>query len=152
MDPSNITTTTAVTKISTEPKGYFYHMGDWVDMNGDGRKDFVTARSNAKAGGGELVWFEHPAEGISGKWTEHIVCSGPDVGIQVIEAPQYPHEIVVFAAEFFNEKVSVHRVSTKDGTHVQSKEIDSGSILNAYSVTYTDINGDGIKELIVNNH
>lgn len=81
MDPSNVTLTTAVTKISTEPKGYFYHMGYWVDLNGDGRKDFITARSNAKAGGGQLVWFEHPAEGISGKWTEHIVCSGPDVGI-----------------------------------------------------------------------
>jgi hypothetical protein len=152
MDPSNITLTTSVTKISTEPKGYFYHMGEWVDMNGDGRKDFVTARSNAKAGGGQLVWFEHPAEGISGEWTEHVVTSGPDVGIQVIKAPQYPNEIVVFAAEFFNEKVSVHRVSTVDGTLVQSKEIDVGTILHAYSVTYADINGDGVKELIVNNH
>jgi len=152
MDPSNVTLTTSVTKISTEPKGYFYHMGYWVDLNGDGRKDFITARSNAKAGGGQLVWFEHPAEGISGIWTEHIVCSGPDVGIQMISAPQYKSEIIIFAAEFFNEKVTLHRISTVDGSLVGSKVIDDGAILSAYSVTYADINGDGVKELIVNNH
>ena len=52
MDPSDVTITTAVTKISTEPRGFFYHMGEWVDLNGDGRKDFITARSDAKAGHG----------------------------------------------------------------------------------------------------
>ncbi len=60
MDQYDITKSTSVTKISTEPRGYFYHMGVWIDLNGDGRKDFITARSNAKAGGGQLVWFEHP--------------------------------------------------------------------------------------------
>ena len=39
-------------------------MGEWIDLNGDGRKDFLTARSNAKVNGGELVWFEHPASGL----------------------------------------------------------------------------------------
>ena len=57
-------------------------MGTWIDLNGDGRKDFITARSNAKAGGGELVWFEHPAGGLTDAvWIEHVVASGPDVGI-----------------------------------------------------------------------
>ena len=57
-------------------------MGKWVDMNGDGRKDFLTARSNAKPGCGELVWFEHPAEGLTKTpWIEHVVTSGPDIGI-----------------------------------------------------------------------
>ena len=63
-------------------------MGEWVDMNGDGRKDFLTARSNAKANGGELVWFEHPESGLtSAHWTEHVVTKGPDVGIQVVNVP-----------------------------------------------------------------
>lgn len=47
MDESDITKTESVTKISEYKKGYFYHMGTWVDLNGDGRKDFITARSNA---------------------------------------------------------------------------------------------------------
>ena len=85
IDDNDITKTTGTVKISTEPKGFFYHMGEWFDLNGDGRKDFLTARSNAKKGGGELVWFEHPAEGLSGKWIEHVVCSGPDVNFAVEE-------------------------------------------------------------------
>ena len=127
-------------------------MGEWVDMNNDGRLDFVTARSNAKAGGGELVWFEHPAEGLTdATWTEHVVTSGPDVGIQVVRVPQYKNEIVVFAAEFFNEKVSFYRVSTKTGELVDSRVIDT-TIGSAYSVTYADLNNDGSMELMVNNH
>lgn len=81
MDDDDITQTISTTKISTEPEGYFYHMGQWLDLNQDGRLDFLTARSNAQAGGGELVWFEHPKEGLEGTWNEHIVTRGPDVGI-----------------------------------------------------------------------
>lgn len=82
MDATDITLATGTFKISPKEDGYFYHMGEWIDMNGDGRKDFVTAKSNAKAGGGKLVWFEHPAAGLtSATWTEHVVTSGPDVGI-----------------------------------------------------------------------
>lgn len=50
MDASDITLATGTFEISPKKSGYFYHMGEWIDMNGDGRKDFVTARSNAKAG------------------------------------------------------------------------------------------------------
>jgi hypothetical protein len=153
MDASDVTKTESTVKISADLDGYFYHMGHWVDLNKDGRKDFITARSNAKAGGGELVWFEHPEEGLTdATWVEHVVTSGPDVGIQVIEdGPYGKHEIMVFAAEFFNEQVAFYRVSTKDGTLVDSRVIDT-EILSAYSVTYTDLNGDGEKELMVNNH
>lgn len=65
MDANDITKTTGTFKLSAKKSGYFYHMGEWVDMNGDGRKDFLTARSNAKKDGGELVWFEHPATGLT---------------------------------------------------------------------------------------
>jgi len=82
MDATDITKTTGTFKISAKNNGYFYHMGEWVDLNGDGRKDFITARSNAKAGGGQLVWFEQPAAGLTtATWTEHVICEGPDVGI-----------------------------------------------------------------------
>ena len=50
MDGENLTQTVDTIKISAPKSGYFYHMGYWVDLNGDGRKDFITARSNAKAG------------------------------------------------------------------------------------------------------
>ena len=137
--------------IAHNKDGYFYHMGEWIDLNGDGRKDFITAKSNAKEGGGRLVWYEHPEEGLEGEWIEHVVTAGPDVGIEVVEGI-WKNEIVVFAAEFFNERVSFYRVSTKDGTLVDSRIIEDGTILSAYSVTYADINGNGDMELMVNNH
>ena len=151
IDAHDITKVTGQHTITSNKDGYFYHMGEWIDLNGDGRKDFITAKSNAAAGGGRLVWYEHPKEGLEGEWIEHVVTEGPDVGIEVVEGI-YRNEIVVFAAEFFNERVAFYRVSTKDGTLVDHRIIDDKTILSAYSVTYTDLNADGVKELMVNNH
>jgi hypothetical protein len=63
-DPADVTKHTGSYKITKEKKDYFYHMGRWVDLNNDGRLDFLTARSNAKSGGGEMVWLEHPEGGL----------------------------------------------------------------------------------------
>ena len=46
----------------------------------------------------------------------------------------------------------MHRISTVDGSLVQSKVIDDSEILSAYNVAMVDLNGDGNKELLVNNH
>lgn len=43
----DVTKKQQVYQISPSKAGYFYHRGDWVDMDGDGRKDYLTARSNA---------------------------------------------------------------------------------------------------------
>ena len=49
-------------------------MGVWVDIDGDGRKDYLTARSNAKAGQGELVWYQHPVDGLlTTPWPETVI-------------------------------------------------------------------------------
>ena len=64
LNQSDVTKMSKVIQISPHKEGYFYHMGVWVDIDGDGRKDYLTARSNAKAGQGELVWFRNPQDGI----------------------------------------------------------------------------------------
>ena len=99
MDQTDLTTVIETVKISPDKDDYFYHMGEWIDMNGDGRKDFITARSNAEVGGGELVWFENPESGLDATpWTEHFVTSGPDVIFECDMFSQYNNEIVIFAA------------------------------------------------------
>lgn len=100
MDPTDITKTVETKKITAKKHSFFYHMGYWVDLNGDGRKDFITARSNAKAGEGELLWLEHPADGLDSDepWVEHVLGNIADVSIQAVEMSQYSGEIVVFAA------------------------------------------------------
>ena len=103
MDDSDITKTVKTVTLTHNKDGYFYHMGFWVDLNGDGRKDFITAKTNAKAGKGQLVWLEHPEGGLDvSSWTEHVICSGPDVGIEVDFLSEFPNEVVVFAAQFFD--------------------------------------------------
>ena len=80
------------------------------------------------------MWYEHPAEGIDAEnWTEHIIATGPDIGIEADFLPQYPGEVVVFAAEFFGQQLSLYRVSLDDGSLIGSRVIDA-TTLSAESV------------------
>lgn len=151
-DPADITKIQKRYQLTTQKSGYFYHTGKWVDMNGDGLLDFVTARSNAKADQGELIWLEHPAAGLQQTpWAEHLITTSPDVQFEIQEFPQYPNSYVIFTAEFFSKKLQVYQVS-KNGGQVLNKKLIDGAIDQAYSVQYLDVNGDGVKELLVNNH
>lgn len=112
VDNDDITNATACYTMSSNKDGYFYHMGHWIDMNGDGRLDFVTAKSNAKAGGGRLVWYEHPEGGLADMpWTEHLIVNGPDVGITIDQ--ENKNDFIVYAAQFFDESVNMYHVSKK---------------------------------------
>jgi hypothetical protein len=78
-------------------------------MNGDGRLDYVTARSNAKANQGELIWLEHPEEGLQKTpWNEHLITQGPDVMFELHEFSAYPDSYIIFSAEFFSHKLQVY--------------------------------------------
>ena len=98
MDETDVTKATKRQTMSSNTDGYFYHMGYWVDMNKDGRKDFITAKSNAKPNGGKLVWYEHPEGGLSSTdpWIEHVITTGPDVGFTTA-TNLFKGELTVFA-------------------------------------------------------
>ena len=154
MDSNDLTTVVDTVEITAKKNNYFYHMGYWVDLNGDGRKDFLTARSNSKAGHGELLWLEHPEDGLESAdtWTEHVLGNYADVAFEVQTLPEYKWEIVVFTAHFFDEALRMVRISTVDGSLVGEKTIDDTDILAAYNVSMVDLNSDGNRELLVNNH
>lgn len=82
---NDVTQDAKIIQISPHKEGYYYHFGYWIDMDGDGLKDYLTARSNSQPGQGELVWFKQPADGISsgGLWEEHFICNGPEVMFDV---------------------------------------------------------------------
>ena len=156
-DSQDITKTTKTVKITNNIDGTWYHTGNWVDMNGDGRKDLLIARTNAKAqreGDGELLWLEHPAaDALDGSaWTEHVITTGPDVWTSIDTMAAYPGELIVWSAQFFDETVSVHRVSLTDGSMIGSRVIDDNTIaMEGYKVMRgfkfhpVDLNGDGNK-------
>lgn len=70
----------------------------------------MTARTNAKAGSGQLVWFKHPVGGLSSiPWAEHVITEGPDVIFEVIQNLKgYENTFIVFASEFFNKRLTVY--------------------------------------------
>jgi hypothetical protein len=69
----------------------------------------------------------------------------------IVTFPQHTDSFYVYAAEFFNKKLSVYQIQKGTGSLTTSKVID-GQIDAAYSVKYLDIDGDGVEELLVNNH
>lgn len=144
--------------LTTKKEGWFYHMVAWRDMNGDGRLDALTARAHKPllgTGRGELLWLEQPADSplASAPWEEHVVVSGPDVIILPADDLDAggDDQLVVFACEFFSEKLSVVTLSTKDGSLVAARDIDT-TIGPAYDAILVDLNGDGRRELVVTNH
>ena len=48
MDSNDVTKTSKTVTMTHNTNGFYYHMGFWVDLNGDGRKDFLTAKCNSK--------------------------------------------------------------------------------------------------------
>lgn len=152
VDPTDITKKTNQVTLTETHKGFFYHMGKWVDINNDGRLDYITARSNAKAGQGELVWLEHPEGGLSqAPWKEHVITTGPDVNIEIGEQSNYEDSYIVFAAEFFTKSLNVYQIKKGTGELMQKRVIDD-TIDQAYSVSVVDLTNDGYGQLIVNNH
>merc|ERR1711920_135818 len=168
-DNDDITKTKKTIRVSPYKSRYWYHTGHWIDMNNDGLKDLLIGRTNSKAGGGELVWFEHPASGAlddGENWTEHVITSGPQVHTS-IETPSggtYNGDLIVWASEFFDEQLAVYQISLADGTLVNSRVIDSNTIKmngevtkRTYSATPVDLNGTGVlrnglnPQLLVNN-
>ena len=46
MDSTDVTKTKQTIKLTELIEKYFYHTVHWVDMNGDGRLDILTSRTN----------------------------------------------------------------------------------------------------------
>jgi len=136
-----------------------YQSGHWIDLNGDGRKDLLTARTDNSAENSYLVWLEHPATGDldDAEWTEHVITQGPDVQTFIYELPAYPGELVVFAPLSQAATMAVYIVSLTDGTLVDSRVIDDDTIKlggtgvsKPYASKLVDLNGDGKHQLLVN--
>lgn len=84
---------------AVKPKtfGHFYHMVQWVDMDGDGWLDILTARANGVFKfTGELLWFKNPGQEGQYPWTEHVLATGPDVFIETYK----PTTEVLLVIEF----------------------------------------------------
>ena len=107
-----------VQKITTDEYTYSNSGGGyWVDLNSDGKPDFITARQNNDKVFpiSELVWFEN--SGLESEWTEHHLCSCGSEILLMDRLDAYPDEIILLLKTVppYND-LTIFRVSTKDGS------------------------------------
>ena len=150
---SDITKVEKTLTLTNPKKGYYYHEAHWHDFNGDGKKDLLTARSNSKEDGGELLWLEQPENWEEGEpWKEHIIYTGgPDISFTVFENERFENELVVFSGEFWAKKATVMYIN-KNGGEVKERRVIDDSIGFVYTVQVVELNADGKIQLLVNNH
>lgn len=138
-------------KITRDKKGYFYHRVEFIDMNGDGRLDLLTARASKPligASKGELLWLEQPSsEALHSEWKEHLLGAGPDVHFRVADFDNDGTPEIV-ATEFFSQKLSIW---WKEGSRYRSRVIDA-NLGSAFDLEVVDLNADGRNDLLVTNH
>ncbi|XP_004349492.2 hypothetical protein CAOG_02742 [Capsaspora owczarzaki ATCC 30864] len=151
-DVSNVTTI----KLSTDKKGYFYHMCEWYDVNGDGKLDVVAARATKPltgAGSGELLWLEQPRNPFTDAWTEHVLFAGPDVFFRVADVNN-DGVIEIFAAQFFTSKLVLYTAPRGNLTNPSSyaTRVIDDSIGPLFDVKILDLNADGRVDLLITDH
>uniref|UniRef100_A0A7S3DB35 FG-GAP repeat protein n=1 Tax=Palpitomonas bilix TaxID=652834 RepID=A0A7S3DB35_9EUKA len=144
-----------VVELAPEKSGYFYHEATWLDLDGDGDLDCLTARATKPiifgSAGGQLVWLENPGSSFNAgdNWKLHEITDGPDILFSTKVGSD--GNIYVFAPQFFTKKLGLYVVSPKTGTIVDSKIIDP-NLGPGYCVNFLDVNGDGVEDLVASNH
>eukprot|EP00900_Chrysochromulina_parva_P008064 jgi/Chrpa1/17259/Chrysochromulina_OHIO_Genome00004509-RA len=151
-------------KISTDKEGFFYHKIVWHDCDGDGRLDVMAARAKVPNVGekqGELIWLEQPAAGaLNGTpWKEHVLSAGPDVDFVLsahAESDGSGPPPVVAAQYFSAPLLAIYRCAGPTwaacdggkGISVETLDEDFGPF---FAVQESDLDGDGIPDLLVTN-
>lgn len=57
-------------------------------------------------------------------WEEKVITSGPDVMFEIDSIPGYDNSLIIFAAEFFNKRLTVYQVEKGSGKLLNSRVID----------------------------
>eukprot|EP01137_Pigoraptor_chileana_P036707 Opistho-2@32739 len=155
LDVASVSAPTKI-KLTTDNSGYFYHMGTFVDWNGDGHLDIVTARANKGvfgSGSGLIAWLENPgSEPAAGPWKEHVIENGPDVFFSLTDVDG-DGRLEIIAAQFFSSKITISYASSSDyATATWTSRTIEDTIGAVFDLSLVDINGDGKLDILATNH
>jgi hypothetical protein len=139
--------------LTSAKKGWFYHRTEEWDVDGDGLKDIVTARSTMPMVGtpqGELLWLENPgsASAESTPWQEHVIASGPDVHFRILPSEISP-SLTIIATEFAKKRLTAFR---QQSSGEFERFILDDTLGAAFDVQLADLNADKQLDLVVTNH
>jgi len=138
---------------------YFYHYVEWVDMDGDGDLDILTARGSSLTSptaldASMLVWFQNPGSPFSTTartWKEFVIESSADVCDVGFDLTQYGNTKYVICGGFASGKLALF--SGDDWTNTANIEftlIDQPEGVSYYfSQTWADMNNDQVPDAIV---
>jgi len=156
-------TTAGDTLTLTAPKsGWFYHRALWVDVNGDGKLDILTARATKPILGsaaGELLWLEQPASdplsGPSLPWPEHSLLTGdfaPDVFFETADLDGDGSFEVLYCSFFTGGGFGFVSASDwTDASTVTNTVVDK-SPGPMFDLKVVDVNGDGKADVLATNN
>ncbi|XP_070563363.1 uncharacterized protein [Ptychodera flava] len=142
---------------------WFYHRVEWIDMNNDGLKDALTARTFVEdetsdyVYHADLVWFQNPGglSTTSTPWQLHVLVDGPDCFFHTVELtlPDGTTKLCVISTQYFTEKLTVTWTDDPNGSWANPDDIrhrvidqDRG---HYFDLVIDDLNNDGRLDLMV---
>ncbi|XP_078584730.1 uncharacterized protein LOC144866912 [Branchiostoma floridae x Branchiostoma japonicum] len=138
---------------------WFFHRVEWLDMDGDGRKDALTARAYFNPLGGtskgELLWFQQPeSDPVNTQfWSLHKIITGPDTFFRTASLPIGGKlRTVIITCGYFSKELRITWTEDPKGNWTNAKSINSAVIddgLQYFSVEVADLNADGKDDLLV---
>jgi hypothetical protein len=150
-----------VVALTAKAPGFFHHMVDLRDLNGDGLLDVLTARVKLPLTGGsatgELLWLEQPKQADPfavdvTPWREHVLVSGPDVVFAVAD-DLVPGLLLVYAAQFFTTPgLVLYAFNASTLAPAAPPRMLDGSSGPFEAVYFADLDADGVPELVASTH
>jgi hypothetical protein len=153
---------------------WYYHGAVFLDVDGDGRQDLVTARASFKAfqfrcpNTGELVWFRNPGDALRPDvpWQAEVLTglpddrNGPEISLAAADLDG-DGVVEVIATHFFtSDHITIFgppagkswRAVTRAGGEPLRRKVVMTGHGRPFAVQAVDLNLDGRLEILTSNH
>ncbi|MBM4197920.1 MAG: VCBS repeat-containing protein [Gammaproteobacteria bacterium] len=152
---------------------WFYHQALWVDMDGDGRKDLVTARANLMPFRyncpyvGELVWFRNPGAALKPEvpWNVNVLVGlpeetgGPEVNMELADLDGDGVAEIIATHFFTSDHISIFGApagmawpDVAAGRGALRRQVIMTGQGRPFAVEAVDLDGDGRLDVLTSNH
>lgn len=140
---------------------YFYHFVKWIDMDGDGDLDALTARGSSKTlptalDSSQLVWFENDGtqnfQPGGNAWKMHNIALGQDLADTYLDAFVNNGNIIVIFGGFSSRVLGliqgpIGAWNENNQNQLRYDYVDSDGYY--FTQKFTDLDQDGVQDAII---